>query len=97
MKHAIKALEQDDILAKGNEALKDKKDREEAKGEGKPKPAVDVATVLAKTNVQGETEEARRAKLEAYKSSLIQARVNERKEEATQEGAGGDGLDDLEA
>ena len=96
MQHAIKALEQDDILAKGNQALKDKKDREEAKGDAKPKAAVDVAKVLQATNVANETEEARKAKLEAYKTNLIQQRVNERKEEAKKEGAGGDGLDDLE-
>ena len=47
MQHAIKALEQDDIMAKGNKLLKDKKDREEAKGEDKPKAEVNVAAVLA--------------------------------------------------
>jgi len=76
--------------------LKEKKDREEAKGEAKPKPAVDVAQLLQTTNIQNETEAARKAKLEAYKANLIQQRMAERKEEAKKEGAGGDELDDLE-
>jgi len=40
LQNAIKQLESDDILAKGNVVLKEKKDKEEAKGDAKPKAAV---------------------------------------------------------